>query len=378
MTVLGQIKFSLWPLDGTGHFYLESCPAESDMVSARLHIGKPQRLANHQRRRNGWREPGRLLADRPGQALGVSLFVTGKFGHFTATRGFTVMGKAEARFPVSICADDFALSPGVSCGILEALGAGCLTAASVITTCPSWPMSAQALHQHKTKADIGLHLNLTLGTPLGFMPVFAASGRFPEISRVLKSAWKRELPEAEIGREISRQLDKFCEHFGGAPDFVDGHHHVQILPQVRTQLFACLEKKGLSGKVWLRNSSDRVSRILRRGLGDFKKAMATAWLAKGFGQEAAGRGFATNDGFAGFSEFRPERDYAADFARYLRAPGRRHLIMCHPGYCDKELASADPVTLNRELELGFLLSPAFTEILGRSGARLVRLSDSLV
>jgi chitin disaccharide deacetylase len=299
-----------------------------------------------------------------------------KFGHLV--EGFIAMSTAQARFPVSICGDDFALSPGVSRGILEALAAGRLSATSAITTCPSWPIGARQVEQFKNKVDVGLHLNLTLGRPLGFMPVFAASGRFPKISRVIKSAWKRELPESEISGEISRQLDEFCEHFGCTPDFVDGHHHVQILPQVRTQLFACLEDKGLCGKVWLRNSSDRVSRIVRRGLGDFKKALAVAWLANGFGQEADARGFAINDGFAGFSEFRPERNYSVHFARYLRAPGRCHLIMCHPGYCDEELTAADQATLSREQELNFLLSPSFTEILGRSGAQLVRLSDSLL
>ena len=66
----------------------------------------------------------------------------------------------------------------------------------------------------------------------------------------------------------------------------------------------------------------------------------------------------------------------ADFVRYLRAPGRRHLIMGHPGYCDEELVAADPVTRSRERELSFLLSPAFTAMLDRKRARLARLSDA--
>ena len=46
--------------------------------------------------------------------------------------------------------------------------------------------------------------------------------------------------------------------------------------------------------------------------------------------------------------------------------------MCHPGYCDEELAAADPVTLTRELELSFLLSPAFSGLLAEKGATLAR------
>jgi len=290
--------------------------------------------------------------------------------------GLIIVGTAEAYFSFCLCADDYALSPGISRGILEALGAGRLSATSVMTTRPFWPIGARELRQFKAKADIGLHLNLTLGSPLGEMPAFAASGGLPAISRVLKAARKRELPEAEIGLEISRQLDMFCEHFGAAPAFVDGHQHVQVLPQIRAKLFACLDEKGFSGKVWLRDSSDRAWRILRRGV-EVTKALGIAWLGRGFAREAAWRGYATNEGFSGCSAFDPCHDYAADFVRYLRAPGRRHLIMCHPGYCDEALVAADPVTRSRERELSFLLSPAFTAMLARTRARLAPLSDAL-
>jgi predicted glycoside hydrolase/deacetylase ChbG (UPF0249 family) len=287
------------------------------------------------------------------------------------------MGTAKASFSFCLCADDFALSPGVSRGILEAVGAGRLSAVSVMTTRPAWPEGAQALLPFTAKADIGLHLNLTLGKPLGDMPSFAASGRLPEIRQVVKAARQRLLPDAEIADEISRQLDRFCKHFGAPPAFVDGHQHVHILPQIRSSLFACLEQRELAGKIWLRTSSDYPSRILRRGV-EVAKALAVAWLARGFTREAAARGFSTNEGFAGFSAFDPAQDYATDFARYLRAPGRRHLIMCHPGYCDEELVAVDLVTLSRERELSFLLSPAFTDMLQREGARLTQLSTGLI
>lgn len=286
-----------------------------------------------------------------------------------------IVGTAGAYFLFCLCADDYALSPGVSRGILEALGAGRLSATSVMTTRPCWPKDAHELRQFKAKADIGLHLNLTLGSPLGSMPAFAGSGRLPGISRVLKAARRNELPEAEIGREISRQLDSFCEHFDAAPVFVDGHQHVHVLPQIRAKLFACLGEKGFLKKIWLRDSSDRPWRILRRGI-ELPKALGISWLARGFAREASARGCITNEGFSGFSAFDPGHDFAADFARYLLAPGSRHLIMCHPGYCDEELVAADPVTLSRARELSFLLSPAFTAMLDRKRARLARISDA--
>ncbi len=100
-----------------------------------------------------------------------------------------------------------------------------------------------------------------------------------------------------------------------------------------------------------------------------------AALARGFRAKARAAGFTLNDGFSGFSDFDAKADYSADFASFLRAPGARPLIMCHPGHVDDELARLDPVTDSREAELAFLLSDRFTEILDAAGAKLARLSQ---
>ena len=276
--------------------------------------------------------------------------------------------------PFCLCADDFALSPSVSRGIIEALSAKRLSATGAMTTRPAWPLGARELQPFKSIADIGLHLNLTLGHPIGPMPTLAPQGDLPGISKLARSALSKNLPVDEISGEIARQLDRFTEEFGAPPAFIDGHHHVHVLPQVRSLLFTRLEERGLQAKVWLRTSTDRLSRILRRGR-HAGKALAAVWIAWGFAEEASRRGFAMNDGFSGFSAFDPKSDYADEFEHSVIAPGPRHLVMCHPGYCDEELAAADRVTVRREQELKFLLSPAFAELLDRKGLRLARLSD---
>ena len=268
----------------------------------------------------------------------------------------------------TLCADDFALSPAVSAGILEALAARRLTAVSAMTNRPDWPRSALTLKAFEHQADIGLHLNLTLGTLLGAMPRLAATGVFP----TLRSLVGARLAQEEIAAEIARQLDAFAAAFGRPPDFIDGHQHVHALPGVRGALFAALDARRLGGRLWLRDSADGIARILARGV-EPAKASAVAILAWGFGRQARARGFATNAGFAGFSAFDPARDYGRDFARYLQAPGPRHLVMCHPGRVDAELAALDPVTTAREAELAFLLSPAFGDTFA---ARLRRLTRS--
>jgi chitin disaccharide deacetylase len=273
----------------------------------------------------------------------------------------------------ALCADDFGLSPAVTRGILEALAAGRLTATSAMTTQANWPEAARAFRALAPDADLGLHFNLTLGQPLGPIPRFAPSGKFPAMSAIVPAAWRGALPRQEIRDELRRQLDAFEAAYGAAPDYVDGHQHVQVLPGIADDLIAELVQRGLAGKAWLRDSADRPRRIFARGK-HWGKALTVAGLARGFGAKARAAGFQINDGFSGFSDFDAKADYAADFASYLRAPGARPLIMCHPGHVDDELALLDPVTASREAELAFLLSSRFTEVLDDAGARLARLS----
>ncbi len=285
------------------------------------------------------------------------------------------MGSSRS-FSFCLCADDFALSPGVSRGILAALQAERLTATSVMTTRPSWPLAARDLSAFQATAEIGLHLNLTLGAPLTPMPLLAPSGDLPSLRSLMSAATRGPLPEREIRTEIGAQIDAFTQHLGRTPDFIDGHQHVHMLPALRVWLFEALQSRGLQGQLWLRDSGDQLLSIARRG-SEIKKALILAWLARGFATAAAERGFQTNQGFAGFSDFDAERSYPQAFERYLVAPGRRHLVMCHPGFVDDELIALDPVTRSRPLELEFLMSSRFTDCLAQRGAKLTRLNATM-
>jgi predicted glycoside hydrolase/deacetylase ChbG (UPF0249 family) len=277
-------------------------------------------------------------------------------------------------FAFSLCADDYAMTPGVTRGILEGLEAGALKATSVMTTSPTWPESAPALLPFIDRADIGLHLNLTLGAPLGPMPILAPDGRLPDIGTMMRLARSARLPLDEIAAEIDRQMTTFGAIMGRAPDHVDGHQHVHVLGSIRTLLLDALDTRGW--RPWLRDSADRPIRILTRRT-TLKKALGLSVIAGGWARAATQRGYAVNEGFSGFSDFNPARDYGSQFARYLVAPGPRHLVMCHPGYVDEALRRLDPVVETRERELAFLTSPAFRTLIARTGAVPERLSSRL-
>lgn len=284
------------------------------------------------------------------------------------------MGKDQI---VALCADDYGLSYGVSAGILEALDAGRITAVSALVNGPRWPAMGLELVRRGRDADIGLHFNLTLGRPLSSMPKFAPNGEFPPLSQVVRMAFKKELPLDEIRQEIDRQFDRFEAVMDRPPDHVDGHQHIHVLPGIRTALLDAMSARNLKGRTWVRDAGDVLHRILTRGA-NARKALAAFSLASGFRREARYRGFDVNDGFAGFSDFHPSFDYAKAFQSYLRAPGSRHLIMCHPGHVDEDLRKLDAVTITREQELAFLLSPKLPAMLEKRGLRLGRLSQSNV
>jgi predicted glycoside hydrolase/deacetylase ChbG (UPF0249 family) len=275
-------------------------------------------------------------------------------------------------FGVTLVADDYGLTPAVSAGILEALSARRLSATSVMTTRPNWRKAAPALRPFDGHAEIGLHLDLTLGPPIGRMRSFAPSGSFPRIGEVLQRSIRRNIDRDEIREEIGRQLDAFEAEYGRAPDYLDGHQHVHLLPCIRDAVLDELEDRDLAGRLWLRDSADSAARILARA-SEIRKAFTVASFGAGFAKAARARGFSLNAGFSGFSDFNPERDYSRAFSRYLRAPGSRHLIMCHPGRVDLELERIDPATRSREAELAFLLSDDFPDMLQARGAHLQRL-----
>jgi predicted glycoside hydrolase/deacetylase ChbG (UPF0249 family) len=271
--------------------------------------------------------------------------------------------------PVVLCADDYALSEGVSRGILELARQGRISATSAMTNMPLWPAHAPALAALADRASAGLHLNLTTGTPLGPMPDLAPEGRFPPLGRVIRQALTGGLPVREIEAEIGRQLDAFEASFGAAPAFVDGHQHVHGLPGIRTALLAVLRRRGLAGRLWLRDPSDRVSSILRRGLA--RKALAVRALTAGFRDAAVRAGFETNEGFSGFSPLAAETSALQVFDRAFRALGPRPVVMCHPGYLDEALRDLDPAVESRLSERAYLASDSFAALLEERSVRLV-------
>jgi chitin disaccharide deacetylase len=277
--------------------------------------------------------------------------------------------QSEACTKIVVCADDYALTPGVSRAIRELIAAGRISATSVMTVCPYWPEEGPELAAVAGEADIGLHLTLTDQAPLGPMAGLAPAGRLPPIGKMVRASLLGQLPIAEIEAEIDRQVVAFVAVWGRMPDHVDGHHHVHQLPGVRSALLRVLARQG-GPRPYLRSCYEPPGRVIARGIARRKALMISA-LGTRFTRAAAANGFVTNGGFSGIYDLAADTHRLDDlFARFVRHLGPMPLAMCHPGYSDTTLEGLDLVTTQRDAERVFLAGEEWVETLAAANVEV--------
>ena len=209
----------------------------------------------------------------------------------------------EATRPLIVCADDYAISPGVSLGIRELAEAGRISATGSMTAMPHWPEAAIAIKPLVGRIAIGLHLTLTDQHPLGPLPTLAPDRKFPTIGALSRLAQLGRLPLSEIAAELTRQLDAFEAHLGRPPDFIDGHQHCHQLPWIRDLVLDAVGKRLRGHGAWVRDCWDRPWALARRR--SFEGAMV-AMLGRGLHRLASSATVAANRGFTGVYPFGQE------------------------------------------------------------------------
>ena len=107
---------------------------------------------------------------------------------------------------VTVCADDFGLTSGISSGILTCLERRRISATSCMTARATWLDRVAELRPFAGIADIGLHFTLTDLEPIGAAPILAPHGRFPQLSHVLRLSLTRRLPQDEIREQLANSM----------------------------------------------------------------------------------------------------------------------------------------------------------------------------
>jgi chitin disaccharide deacetylase len=280
------------------------------------------------------------------------------------------MNDAATPRRIWLCADDYGLSPGVNRAIRDLIGRGRINATSVMTVGPAIgrdEVSAlRAVAASSSRCAIGLHATLTAPfrpLTMHFQPI--DGGMFLSFPRLLRAGLLRRLDPEIIRAELIVQLAAFHEMFGRAPDFVDGHQHAQLFPQVRAGFLAAV--KEAAPNAWVRQCGRNLPLARRLGA---PKALLLDILSAQFRRRASRANIVFNPGFDGAYDFARQPDFSVLMRQFLDGLPEDGVIMCHPGFVDEILVNLDPLTAQREREYAFLGGEHFPPLLAANKVTL--------
>jgi chitin disaccharide deacetylase len=270
-----------------------------------------------------------------------------------------------------LCADDYGISPAVNRAIRDLIARGRINASSVMVTTPSFStteaLSLSDLGGPDRRVAIGLHFTLTAPfrpSARTYRPI-APNGRFLNLSGTFEAGLLRRLDPDSLAAEAASQFAAFQAAFGRPPDFIDGHQHVHLLPQVSDAVLTTM--KQLAPSAWIRQCGRTVP--LWRRWADPKGLLLDILSARLRMRSAACR-IRTNPAFAGTYNFRRAVAFEALFDSFLQGLPDGGLVMCHPGFVDAELQRLDELTTVREQEHAFFAGERFPALLAAHGMTL--------
>jgi predicted glycoside hydrolase/deacetylase ChbG (UPF0249 family) len=297
------------------------------------------------------------------------------------------------------------MNPAVNRGILAGFTHGLLTSTAILSNAPAFsealsgwkelcrrqqigdlPSSAarNRLHDSPQPFELGVHLNLTQGSPLtgAAFPrqLLDGSGQFPGVFQLLpRLATCGSRHRIAIRDELCAQIERVVEQ-GGAPSHLNGHQYVEMLPVVSGIIPELLEVYGIGAVrvAWERHLSRTL--LLHRFqpvawcLAQIKRMFAFDFLVR---MRRCGASFPG----AYFGTAHAGRIDSALVECFLSVagPGLTE-IGVHPGEsCDTFRAPdgwEDPLAALRPLELDWLTSSGLVDSLVRRGFCLGRIAGS--
>jgi chitin disaccharide deacetylase len=254
---------------------------------------------------------------------------------------------------IVLCADDYGQGLAISKGIIDLLERGRLSATSCLVNMPDWKAQAAWLKPWLSKLDIGLHFNLTLGSPLSQVYRQKYGEVFRPLSWLLPRSLLHILDKETIKAECHAQLDAFIEILG-CPSHIDGHQHIQQFPIVREALLEVYTARFKTSLPYIRcslmrgNQSGYLNKIKKITINSLGGQTLLTLLEK--------QNFPHNPDFSGVYAFKTI-EYSQIFRRFLEDIRAGGIIMCHPGL--PQLKDEDTMALTRWHEYQYLMSDAF-------------------
>ncbi len=161
---------------------------------------------------------------------------------------------------VIVNADDFGMSSVINRAIVACFDQRLISSTTIMANMPGFEEACELAVQHQLTDRIGVHLNLTEGTPLlselrNNPALCDQAGSFRRFrSRILSRA-----DQSQVASEITAQIQR-CRKAGLRLTHADSHQHVHNEPMVFLAIQSALKQQGITHLRISRNM-DSMSRI---------------------------------------------------------------------------------------------------------------------
>ncbi|WP_299210432.1 ChbG/HpnK family deacetylase [uncultured Dokdonia sp.] len=247
---------------------------------------------------------------------------------------------------LTIHADDLGLTDGVTKGITNSITQGIVTDTAAMV-CIEGAKEHILKVQRTLKNKIGLHLQLTGGTPCldsaQISTLVTEDGTFP--SKRFQLSTKLDISQVE--KEWEAQLQRL-QSWGIQPAYVDSHHNVHLKPK----LLPLIAKFAKKHQLYVRSGDSVLIHHYFKSQG----VISPAFTVRKFYGDQLSKASLLELIDNGFKQINNEGILE---------------IACHPGYSDTELEQISDHNIHRETEIKILTDKELPELLAERGISLM-------
>lgn len=264
---------------------------------------------------------------------------------------------------IKICADDFGISENVNNGILHLLSRKVINATSCMPTMPYFENGVKSLKNiYNASIDVGIHLNLTEGTPFTEAKSLSKNKTFLPLSKLLLKSQLRAIKYNDVYTELKAQMNSFIEQWGDLPDFIDGHQHIHHFPIIRKAIIDLYKEFGMYKKQTYIRSTYNMNKS------DLKSLIIYHSGAKKLNNLLLKNNIKHNSNFAGVYALESnEEDFRAVILKAYDEIENDGIIMCHPAI---DIDPNDPIAQSRVNEFNYFQSEQASKDQNEKGIEL--------
>jgi chitin disaccharide deacetylase len=275
-----------------------------------------------------------------------------------------------------INADDYGLSRGITDGILLTHQKGILTSTSLMVNQPATEY-AIARAAEAPELGIGIHLNLTQGTPVlpgdQIPSLVNEHGQFHSCGVLAGKLLRFQVSPREIESEFRAQIGAM-KSYGLVPTHADSHHRIHMYPSAARAFHNAVLSEGISRaraprkRYW--PATDRwggphigplYRRIAAKSYLEFLQAVVFRDL------QLPDAGVTFHPSYSGKLSSLPQ----AWHNTLEHLPGGSYEMWCHPGFLEEGFSDSDSIACQRQIEIGILTDKTLREVAARREIQLI-------